>query len=156
MIGFGSGHVRQVRALPAPKSNSTKVEYGEPIQTMRCNWRRWLWGVIPLMGVSVAAVHLERTAIEKDLTERAHQALGETGEPWAVVNFSGRDVVLTGSAASEDEPVTAEKVLRGLWGVRHVNNNAVLPPTAAPYVWTARRRGNRVRISGAFPDRSTR
>src|SRR5262245_41491068 len=156
MIGLGrarsakSARCRHQSRI-APKSNT-----GEPIQTMRCNWRRWLWGVIPLVGVSVAAVHLERTAIEKDLTARALQALAETGEPWAVVNFSGRDVVLTGSAASEDEPVAAEKVLRGLWGVRHVNNNAVLPPNAEPYVWAARRRGNRVRISGSVPDRATR
>src|SRR5262249_29904523 len=110
---------------------------------MRCNWRRWLWGVIPLVGVSVAAVQLERSAIGRDLTERALQAWAENGQHWAVVNFSGRDVVLTGGATSENEPVEAEKVLRGLWGVRYVNNNAVLPPRVAPYVWTARRRGNR-------------
>src|SRR5262245_66662503 len=100
---------------------------------MGCNWRRWLWVIIPLVGASVAAVHLERGSIEKDLTTRAHKALAESGEPWAVVNFSGRDVVLTGNAASEDEPVAAERVLRRLWGVRYVNNNAVLPPNAAPY-----------------------
>jgi outer membrane protein OmpA-like peptidoglycan-associated protein len=123
---------------------------------MRCNWRRWLWGVIPLVGVSVAAVHLERGEIEADLTARAMQALAESGERWANVNFSGRDVVLTGSAVSEKEPVEAERVLHRLWGVRYVNNNAVLPPQVAPYVWTARRRGNRVRISGFFPDRATR
>ena len=52
---------------------------------MRCNWRRWLWGVIPLAGISVAAVHLERSAIEKDLTERAQQALVAGGSGWAAI-----------------------------------------------------------------------
>ena len=123
---------------------------------MRCNWRRWLWGVIPLAGVGVAAVHLERAAIEKDLTERAQQALTDGGAPWAVVNFSGRDVVLTGTATTENEPVEAEATLRQLWGVRYVNNNAGLPPIVEPYLWSARRRGGRVRLTGFVPNRTMR
>jgi OOP family OmpA-OmpF porin len=123
---------------------------------MRCNWRRWLWGVIPLAGISVAAVHLERSTIEKDLTERAERALAASGGGWAEVNFSGRDVVLTGNASVESEPVEAEAVLRKLWGVRYVNNNAGLPPKVEPYVWSARRRGDQVRLSGYTPNRATR
>jgi OmpA-OmpF porin, OOP family len=123
---------------------------------MRCNWRRWLWGVIPLAGVGAAAVHLERAAIEKDLTERAQQALTDGGAPWAVVNFSGRDVVLTGTATSENEPVEAEATLRQMWGVRYVNNNAGLPPIVEPYLWSARRRGGRVRLTGSVPNRTMR
>jgi outer membrane protein OmpA-like peptidoglycan-associated protein len=123
---------------------------------MRCNWRRWLWGVIPLVGVSVAVVHLERGAIEKDLTERARQALAGSGARWADVNFSGRDVVLTGNASTENEPPEAEAVLRKLWGVRRVNNNAGLPPNVVPFLWYANRRGDRVRIHGHVPDRATR
>ena len=64
--------------------------------------------MIPLVGVSVAAVHLERGAIEKDLTVRARQALAAGGAHWADVNFSGRDVVLTGHATAENEPPEAE------------------------------------------------
>jgi OmpA-OmpF porin, OOP family len=123
---------------------------------MRCNWRRWLWGVIPLVGVSVAAVHLERGAIEKDLTDRARQALAASGAHWADVNFSGRDVVLAGSATADNEPPEAEAILRNQWGVRHVNNNAGLPPKVEPYLWHATRRGERVRLNGYVPNRDTR
>jgi len=123
---------------------------------MRCNWRRWLWGLIPLVGVSVAAVHLERGAIEKDLTVRARQALAAGGAYWADVNFSGRDVVLAGHATTENEPPEAEGVLRKLWGVRLVNNNAGLPPKVVPYLWHANRRGDRVRLYGHVPNRATR
>ncbi len=123
---------------------------------MRCNWRRWLWGVIPLVGVSVAAVHLERGAIEKDLTDRAKLALAASGAHWADVNFSGRDVVLTGHATVENEPPGAEAVLRKLWGVRHVNNNAGLPPKVEPFLWYATRRGDRLRLYGHVPNRATR
>jgi OmpA-OmpF porin, OOP family len=123
---------------------------------MRCNWRRWLWGVVPLIGVSVAAVHLERGAIEKDLTNRAKRALSVSGAHWADVNFSGRDVVLTGHATAENEPPEAEAVLRNLWGVRQVNNNAGLPPKVEPFLWYATRRGDRVRLYGHVPNRATR
>ena len=84
---------------------------------MRCNWRRWLWGVIPLVALALAAVQLERAAIEQDLTERAQRALAAKGAHWAVVNFSGRDVVLTGNAIADNEPGEAVAVLRDLWGV---------------------------------------
>jgi OmpA-OmpF porin, OOP family len=123
---------------------------------MRCNWRRWLWGVIPLVGVSVAAVHLERGAVEKDLTDRARGALAAAGATWADVNFSGRDVVLTGNATVENEPPEAEAVLSRLWGVRLVNNNAALPPKVEPFLWHATRRGDRVRLYGNVPNRETR
>ena len=123
---------------------------------MRCNWRRWLWGLIPLVGVSVAAVHLERGAIEKDLTDRAKLALAASGAHWADVNFSGRDVVLTGNATVENEPPEAGAVLRKLWGVRHVSNNAGLPPKIEPFLWYATRRGDRLRLYGHVPNRATR
>ena len=123
---------------------------------MRCNWRRWLWGLIPLIAVSLAAVHLERGAIEQDLAERARRSLGESGARWAVIAFNGRDVVLTGSATLDNEPVEADAALRRVWGVRHVNNNAGLTAKIEPYIWSARRRGNRVRIYGYVPNRATR
>ncbi len=123
---------------------------------MRCNWRRWLWGLIPLIAVSVAAVHLERGAIERDLTERAERALADKGARWAAVNFSGRDVVLAGNATAENEPPEAEAILHNVWGVRQVKNNAGLPQKVEPFLWHATRRGDRVRLYGYVPNRATR
>ncbi|MFZ1105244.1 MAG: OmpA family protein [Hyphomicrobiaceae bacterium] len=123
---------------------------------MRCNWRRWLWGVIPLVALALAAAQLERPAMEQDLTERARHALGAKGAHWAVVNFSGRDVVLTGNAISDNEPREAVAVLRSLWGVGKVKNGAGLPKLVEPYVWKAYRRGNRVRLKGYYPNRAMR
>jgi OmpA-OmpF porin, OOP family len=123
---------------------------------MRCNWRRWLWGVIPLVALALAAAQLERPAIEQDLTERARHALAAKGVHWAAVNFSGRDVVLTGNAISDNEPGEAVAVLRALWGVGKVRSHAGLPKLVEPYVWRAHRRGNRVRLKGYYPNRTMR
>jgi outer membrane protein OmpA-like peptidoglycan-associated protein len=123
---------------------------------MRCNWHRWLWGLIPLIALGWLAVVVERGRIEQDLVQRADRALSETGSPWASVAISGRDAMLTGRALLDDQPPKAEATLRRVWGVRDVDNRAILPRKVEPFLWSARRRGNRVRLSGYVPDRATR
>jgi OOP family OmpA-OmpF porin len=121
---------------------------------MRCNWRRWLWGVIPLVALGLAAAQLERDGIERDLADRAQRALAAKGAQWAVVNFSGRDVLLTGSAISDNEPGEAVAALRDVWGVGKIKSDAGLPKVVDPYVWAANRRSNRVRLNGHYPNRA--
>ena len=123
---------------------------------MRCNWQRWLWGLIPLVMVSWVAVQVERDRIQQDLTERAKGVLTELGLPWAGVEATGRDIVLTGRAFQDGEPPRAEETLRNVWGVRNVENRAILPPKIEPFIWSARRRGNRIRLMGYVSDRATR
>ena len=122
---------------------------------MRCNWRRWLWGLIPLAMVTWAAITLERGRIEQDLAARAMQSLSGDGG-WAAVAFSGRDAVLSGRALYDEQPADAAKSVRQVWGVRAVENNAALPKKVEPFQWSARRRGNRVRLTGYVPNRATR
>ena len=91
---------------------------------MRCNWRRWLWGIIPLLVLSWVAVQAEHGRLERDLTERARLALVEGGLPWALAEFKARDAVLTGRAPQEGDPGKAADALAALWGVRVVDNKA--------------------------------
>ena len=123
---------------------------------MRCNWHRWLWGLIPLIAIGWLAIVLERDRIEQDLAARAQRALAESGSLWANVAVNGRDVLLTGRALQDDEPPKVEVVLRSVWGVRDVDNRAILPRKVEPFLWSARRRGNRIKLSGYVPDRATR
>jgi OmpA-OmpF porin, OOP family len=132
------------------------AEAGDHFHKMRCNWQRWLWGLIPLLLLAWAAITVERGRIEQDLTERANRALAESGSKWASVALHGRDIQLTGRALQDDEPPKAEETLRKIWGVRDVENRAILPPKVEPFVWAARRRGNRIRLMGYVPDRLTR
>lgn len=123
---------------------------------MRCNWRRWLWGLIPLAMVTWVAITLEHGRIEQELGARALQTLSDGGESWATVKFAGRDAVLSGRALSDEQPADAAKSIRQVWGVRVVENNAALPKKVEPFQWSARRRGNRVRLIGYVPNRATR
>ncbi len=123
---------------------------------MRCNWRRWLWGIIPLLVLSWVAVQAEHGRLERDLTERARFALDDAGFPWALAEFKARDAVLTGRAPQEGDPGKAGDALAALWGVRVVENNTKLLDKADTYLWSASRRGNRIRLTGYAPSVAVR
>lgn len=123
---------------------------------MKCNWRRWLWGIIPLLVLGWVAVQAEHRRLEADLTERARVALDKTGFPWALADFKGRDAVLTGRAPQEGDPGKAADAVASVFGVRVVENNARLLDKADTYLWSASRRNNRVRLTGYAPSVSTK
>jgi len=89
---------------------------------MSCHPIRWLWGLIPIAILSWIAVHVERDRIERDLEQRAGSALHEAGYDWASIVFSGRDGVLVGTPPRRGDPHQAIALVRGLWGVRWVED----------------------------------
>jgi OmpA-OmpF porin, OOP family len=123
---------------------------------MRCNLRRWLWGAIPILVLSWVAVEVEHARLEGDLAQRAALALSQAGLGWAAVEFRGRDGVLNGQAAQEGEPGKAAGLVRGLWGVRGVQNRAELIEKAEHYHWSASRRNHRIRLRGYVPNADVR
>jgi OmpA-OmpF porin, OOP family len=123
---------------------------------MTCNWRRWLWGIVPLLVLSWVAVQAEHGRMEGDLAERARIALSDSGLGWSLAAFQGRDVVLTGRAPQESELGKAADVLRTVWGVRDVDNKAQLLEKAEKYLWWASRRNSRIRLSGYVPSLTAR
>jgi outer membrane protein OmpA-like peptidoglycan-associated protein len=106
--------------------------------------------------LSWVAVEAVRGGIEADLRGRATVALAQGGMSWAATRFAGRDVILEGRAGDDAEPQRAADLLRGVWGVRLIDNRAELLPKVDNYIWAARRRGNRIRIMGHVPNRATR
>lgn len=119
---------------------------------MKCNWWRWLWGIIPLLVLGWVAVEAEHRRLERDLGERAKAALMQNGFGWAAAGFQGRDGSLSGRAPDANDPEKAADVLRQVWGIRVVDNNADLIEKAEKYVWSASRRANRIRLSGHVPN----
>lgn len=123
---------------------------------MRCNWRRWLWGIIPLLMLSWVAIQAERPRIERELTDAAAAALQKTGATWAQVGFEGRDGLLSGKAWDEEDAEDGAAMLRAMHGVRLINNKASLIEKADTYVWIATRRSGRIRLSGYAPNVAAR
>ncbi|MDX2202927.1 MAG: OmpA family protein [Hyphomicrobiaceae bacterium] len=119
---------------------------------MRCNWMRWLWGIIPLLILGWLAVEAEHSRIERDLTERSQAEFVKAGLAWAASTFQGRDSTLTGRATEVSDPDKAIGVLRNVWGVRTVDSKADLLEQVANYSWNASRKNNRIRLTGYVPN----
>ena len=123
---------------------------------MKCNWLRWLWGIIPVAILSWVAVQAERPRIEQELTEAATAQMLRSGASWAQVTLQGRDAVLSGKAWDEADTEAALDALRKQRGVRVVDNKAALVEKAETYVWSASRRNQRIRLSGFVPSAAMR
>ena len=119
---------------------------------MKCNWLRWLWGIIPVAILSWVAVQAERPRIEQELTEAATAQMLRSGASWAQVTLQGRDAVLSGKAWDEADTEAALDLLRKQRGIRVVDNKAALVEKPDTYVWSASRRNQRIRLSGFVPN----
>lgn len=123
---------------------------------MRCNPWRWIWGLIPIVGLAWVAVQVEHARIERDLATRGKQELARLGLGWADLSFAGRDGTLSGQAADEGEAGKAAAAALETWGVRGVVDHSGLIDKVDRYEWTAMRRDNRIRLNGLVPTEKTR
>lgn len=123
---------------------------------MKCNPLRWLWGLLPILGLTWLAVQMQHATIEADLTRRVEDQLKGTGLRWARSGFSGRDGVITGEAAEESEPGRAVSLARDVWGVRAVEDRSKLIERAERYQWSATRTASRLQLRGMVPNEASR
>jgi outer membrane protein OmpA-like peptidoglycan-associated protein len=123
---------------------------------MKCHPWRWLWGLLPLAVWTWIAVLGEHERIEFDLRRRTQEALGAARLGWAGTAFSGRDGILTGRAADENEPVRALRAMREVWGVRLVDARTEAPGRPETAAWSASLRDSGLKIHGVVPDEETR
>lgn len=121
------------------------------------NWRRWIRpGLAATFLVALLAVFVRDGGIERDLTDRVTAALLADGQSWATVEVSARDVTIRGRAPSTESQETAVRLAARVGGVRHAANGADLLPIVSPYVWSARRDGRSLRLSGNVPSEGGR
>jgi len=113
---------------------------------------KWLWGLIPLSFIAVMFLVGVAPHIEQDVEQRSSLALAQADFSWATTEVKGRDVVLKGHAADAEERDSALEIVRGVWGIRVVQDKVALLETVSPYTWWARREGDLIRIKGYVPD----
>lgn len=121
------------------------------------NWKRWIRpGLLLSILVAVLAIALRNGPISQDLDDRVAAALAEGGETWATVDVSFREVSIHGRAPSVEAQQAAVKAASRVGGVRAAYDASELLPIASPYVWTARREGPVVWLSGNVPSEGSR
>ena len=113
---------------------------------------KWLWGLIPLCFIAVMVIIGLGPQIELDLQTRANDALKRADITWAKASFKGRDAVLRGAAVGAEARDAALATVRGVWGVRDVDDHVTLLASASPYTWWANRKEGRIRIKGYVAD----
>lgn len=123
---------------------------------MRCNPWRWLWGAVPLVILACVAVLSDQPRVEADLAARTKAALDKANLGWAGVSFKGREAVIAGRAIDENDPSRAFDVVRAIWGVGTIDNQAQLVERVDRFVWTATRFDDRVRFNGFVPNAAVR
>jgi outer membrane protein OmpA-like peptidoglycan-associated protein len=72
---------------------------------------------------------IQQPAIETDLLQRARQALAEADLPTHLIQFDGRDGVLTGTVAEADA-ARLQAIVSNVYGVRQVENHLIPVSTA--------------------------
>lgn len=112
---------------------------------------KWWWGALPLAGLwaYTAATHTE--PMHRDLSQRAANALGHVTLDKPSLSFSGRDGTLSANAFSSNDIADATAAIGGTTGVRLVNNEAKLAPTAQPYNFGVEKTGDTITLTGNIP-----
>jgi hypothetical protein len=121
------------------------------------NWRRWIRpGLAATFLVAVIAVFLRHGAVERELADAISVRLAADGQSWATAEVAARDVTIRGTAPSVESQQQAVKSAETVSGVRRVADGSDLLPIVSPYVWSARRDGPVVVLSGAIPSEGVR
>lgn len=110
----------------------------------------WLGLAFPAVLWGAANV-LSDTKVEQDLTTKALAAF-----PWAKPVVTGRDATISGIAPSEETKSKALTTIDAIPGVRMVRATGLeVLAEAKPYKWQAVRDGNRITLTGYYPDEKT-
>jgi len=84
-------------------------------------------GLVGFVLLALLTIVLAGGWIEDDLAERSRAELEAAGQSWATVEMSGRDAVLSGTAADADAAKQAMDAIASVWGVRDVQDETAKP-----------------------------
>ena len=121
---------------------------------------RWVDWLVPTGGaaalLTVAGWLVSFGPIAEDVSGRAAERLKAEGQGWAKIVIDGRDVTLTGVAPDDAALRLAVESADRVFGVRVVDAKVTVVPLADPYVFSARRDGDRVTLTGSVPSEESR
>ncbi len=80
------------------------------------------------IGLSVATAYLQKDPIEKNLLQKARQALSAADLPPVGIAFEGRAAILTGSVADSDLAEDVVATIENVFGVRKVSSELEAQP----------------------------
>lgn len=117
---------------------------------------RWLIpGAIVVVGGTALTVMSTQAGIVSDLKSRSISTLAEQGDNWVEIGIDSRDLVLHGTASTEEQVAVLEDRLRQMHGVRSVTADVTVAPLAKPYLFAASIADGKIVLRGGVPDAQT-
>lgn len=94
----------------------------------------WLIALLSLPLLFLLMINVRQTEVENDLTKRVSNNLASENLSWASVDATqrGRDIILKGTAATDDEKTLALKTAKAVYGVRVVSDAIIIVPFSSP------------------------
>lgn len=74
----------------------------------------------------MASTYFLQPNIESELKTQLQNQLSLSGLDGALINISGRDVILMGSVKNKSDATKAENVAKEVWGIRNVSNQILI------------------------------
>ncbi len=121
------------------------------------NWQRWFRpGLVVTVVLAVVAIAFRGGLIADDVQSRVQAQLMAQGMDWATTDGAWREVTITGIAPSQTAQALAVDTASRVPGVRAVIDRSNLLPLQSPFVWTARKTGPLVELTGYVPSEGVR
>lgn len=121
-----------------------------------CNWKNWIWpGIVTTACLTALIGWFWTSAIHEDLGSRAGDQL-HAAQPWAKIEFKGRDGVISGIAENAVQQREAVSVALSTYGVRAIDNQSKLPPKVDPFVFSIVKQGDGVLLKGNYANTESR
>lgn len=121
------------------------------------NWQRWIRpGLVISFFIAVLAVFFRSGIVERNLADQTMDRLASDGHDWAQVEFSGRGASIVGTAPSIEAQSAAVRSVRQIAGVGAVVDASDLLSIASPYIWSLRKVGTVITLSGFVPSEGFR
>lgn len=118
-----------------------------------CNWKAWLMpGILTVAILAGMAALFRAGPVQEDLSARTTAAWPQSTRDWASVTAEGRDLAIQGTAPTPEDAKAAADAARDAYGVRIVRDATTILPLADPYLFSVRKDGSKLSVSGHAPN----
>lgn len=112
--------------------------------------KRWFWpGLTCTAMLTALALWFGTDGLERELSNRVGAALSPYA--WAEIELDGRELSLKGMAPDPQAQAAALDAVRGVFGIRSVDDRTTLLPIAEPYVFKLEKTADGLLLSGYIP-----
>ena len=113
--------------------------------------RLWWSGLVAVAAIWVVVIFTQTGRVERDLAQRAGEALAGQALDGAAVTMNGRDAAVSGRRFDDAGKQAAVAAVDGVRGVRLVADRTEALAAVKPYTWSATKAAGKIQLEGNVP-----